>query len=138
MSVEQIDWLESNGFHVGCHSVSHPHLDQIPKDECVRELRDSKDTLEQHIGHEIKHLAYPYGSYNDTVIAAAQELGFLTACTTDVALCELKYKSLALPRVNIGYEDNLVDFICKLYTEFSPNRATNIVIKKILSRIGMN
>lgn len=113
---EKVKWLDSNSFQVACHSKSHPHLNAITTDQCVEELRDSKKKLEDFLGHDVNHLAYPYGSYNEKVINIAEDLGFHTACTTEEGFCTLDNNSLALPRINIEAKDSLLDFMMKLYT----------------------
>jgi len=133
----KIKWLDSNGFQIGCHSMSHPHLNQITRDECIKELKVSKNALEECVGHEVEHVAYPYGSYNKSVISVAAELGFKTACTVEAGLCKSKYDRLALPRINIGQRDSIVDFVSKIHTGFNPQSGARILFNKILTRFNI-
>jgi peptidoglycan/xylan/chitin deacetylase (PgdA/CDA1 family) len=134
---DKIKWLDSNGFQIGCHSMSHPHLDQTSAEECREELEVSKKVLEDNLGHEVNHLAYPYGTYSDLVMDLAARAGFITACTTDAGLCKTKYDSLALPRINISYKDSIIDFITKIHTGFTPYNGTRHLSRKILKKIGI-
>ena len=134
---EQIKRLDSIGIQIGCHSMSHPRLDTLSPEECNNELSISKNLLEDKLGHEVNHLAYPYGSYNESVVSSASEAGFLTACTTQAGLCKPKYSSYTLPRINIGYKDSIIDFIAKIHTGFSPKRGAQILISNILAKIGI-
>ena len=138
IDLEKIKWLDTNGFQIGCHSMSHPHLDQLPKDNCFNELKSSKTILEDIIGHQVNHLAYPYGSYNESVMDTAKEAGFDTACTTDSGLCKPKYDSLCLPRINIGYHDSIIDFVTKIHLGFNPYDLSRFMVRKIRNRIGIN
>ena len=133
---KRIKWLDSNGFHIGDHSASHPHLDQITRDECIKELKVSKNTLEEKLGHDVKHLAYPYGSYNKSVMSVAAELGFKTGCTIEEGLCKSKYDRLSLPRINIGQRDSIVDFVSKIHTGFSPQSGAKILFNKTLNNFS--
>jgi len=114
------DWpklknLDSLGFEVGTHSVTHPHLNEVPADECLREMVGSRETLEDILGHEVRHMAYPHGAYNESVRNLACESGYYTATTCEPAFAKLSGDFLSLPRFNIGMEDTLLDFISKIY-----------------------
>ena len=119
------DWpkiksLDSLGFEVGSHSVTHPHLNEVPADECLREMMGARQTLEDILGHEIRHMAYPHGAFNKSVRDLAHESGYYTATTCEPTFAKLSDDFLSLPRFNIGMEDTLLDFISKLYIAKSP------------------
>lgn len=67
---------------IGAHTCSHPRLSGLSAEEQWREIRGGKDDLEQLLGKEVKHLAYPHGDYNQTTVNITTELGFKTAVTT--------------------------------------------------------
>ena len=68
---------------LGCHTCTHPHLSTLAPEEQRRELADCKADLEQLLGTEIRHLAYPHGDYNAETLHIVKELGFTTAVTTN-------------------------------------------------------
>lgn len=114
------DWtvikdLDSMGFEIGSHSVTHPYMDDIPADECLGELTSSRKMLEEILNHKVRHMAYPHGAYNKTLVNLVEESGFLTACTTEERITNDDDGMLTLPRINMGMEDTLSDFVCKLY-----------------------
>lgn len=84
---------------IGVHTCSHPHLSELPVDEQRRELTDCKDDLEQLLGREVKHMAYPYGDYDKNTVQLARQLGFLTATTTSGRPVRTDTKLLELDRV---------------------------------------
>src|SRR3954454_4070717 len=55
--------LEQAGIECQSHSLSHPRLAQLSTADVTRELSHSRDVLEDELGHPIRHLAYPHGSY---------------------------------------------------------------------------
>jgi peptidoglycan/xylan/chitin deacetylase (PgdA/CDA1 family) len=112
--------LNSLGFELGSHSVTHPHLNEVPADECFRELTGSRQTLEDILGHEVRHMAYPHGAFNENVKDLAYASGYYTAATCEPTFAKLSDDLLSLPRFNIGMEDTLIDFISKLYIAKSP------------------
>lgn len=112
--------LNSLGFELGSHSTTHPHLNEVPVEECLREMTGSRQTLEDILGHEVRHMAYPHGAFNKSVRDLAYKSGYYTATTCETALAKLSDDLLSLPRLNIGMEDTLLDFISKLYIAKSP------------------
>ena len=55
------------------HTVTHPHLAQIPVQQADDELKNSKFQLESLLHKPITAMAYPYGNYNQPVIDAAKK-----------------------------------------------------------------
>jgi peptidoglycan/xylan/chitin deacetylase (PgdA/CDA1 family) len=82
---EARQWLQE-GHEIGAHTLTHPHLTQIPLVEARREIMESKLRLEDLFGVCVKHFAYPYGDYNPAVRDLVAEAGFLTAVTTHTGI----------------------------------------------------
>ena len=116
-----IDWaaarrLEAAGFQCGSHSLSHPRLADLSSEACREELLGSRHLLEDHLGHEVSHLAYPFGSFNEKVRALVSEAGYRSASSVRIGLSPPEDDVLALHRVPITGQDSLLDFICRLHT----------------------
>jgi peptidoglycan/xylan/chitin deacetylase (PgdA/CDA1 family) len=119
-----LDWdaarrLTGAGFHVGCHSLSHPLLTELRSDDCRRELQAARERLEDKLGRAVVHLAYPFGSWNDQVRQLAAESGFRTGCTVCPGLAGPDDDPLTLPRVPVTGDDSLVDFMVRLHRAHS-------------------
>ncbi len=119
------DWntargLEKSGFHCEAHSMSHPHLAEVSPEKCRSELTESRRILEDQLGHEVRHLAYPYGSYNDTVRQLAAEAGYISACSTRKGLSGATDDILALHRISVHGDDSLIDFAARLQNARTP------------------
>jgi peptidoglycan/xylan/chitin deacetylase (PgdA/CDA1 family) len=87
-----LDWddvreMDTHGVTIGAHSVSHICLRDLPEAECFAEIKQSKQRLEEELGHSVIFFAYPYGAHDyyerDTIriVAAA---GFRYAFTLDL------------------------------------------------------
>lgn len=79
MTLAQAGQLEAYGVEVGAHTVTHPQLDTLPAPALRTELRDSKAVLEEALGHEVAHAAYPHGYNNRAVRRAAAAAGYASA-----------------------------------------------------------
>ncbi len=121
LSLALMDWptarrLEAAGLCCGAHSMRHPHLAELEAADCRAELLDSKHMLENELGHVVTHLAYPHGSYNETVRAVAADCGYETACSVRIGLSRDDDDLLALHRVPINGNESFLDFVSRLLT----------------------
>lgn len=80
MTWEELRRLDREGVcTIGSQTVTHRDLDKLPDDEIDRELRDSKRSLEVHLGHSVRFLAYPNGAFDARCEAAARRVGYALA-----------------------------------------------------------
>ncbi len=116
-----VDWtvvrdLDARGFEIGSHSMNHPWLNRIPPEDCYKELEGSRKRLEDFLGHEVRHIAYPFGAHNETVKIIAGETGYHTACSTEPYIANMNDNVFSLPRLNIGMKESLLDFLILIHT----------------------
>lgn len=86
MTLAQAPALERLGMEIGAHTVTHPQLDTLRAPRLHRELRESKAVLEDVLGHEVAHLAYPHGYNSRAVRRAARRAGYASAVAVRHAL----------------------------------------------------
>ncbi len=79
---EHIKTLFSNGFEIGSHTFSHSYLTQVSYSEAEQEMNDGKDYLEQILGTELPHFAFPGGKYNKDLVKLSKKY-FRSARTAD-------------------------------------------------------
>src|SRR6185295_16888660 len=80
MDWDALEALRADGFEIGSHAVSHPRLNALPIAECRAELMEARATLTRRLGATIDHLAYPFGTWSESVRSAARDAGYATAC----------------------------------------------------------
>ena len=73
---EIIKLSKSNIVTIGSHGYSHFNMKKIAFEGAKKELIKSKNILEKTIGLEVKEIAYPYGSYNNSIKNLAEEVGY--------------------------------------------------------------
>lgn len=86
MTLSQAPLLATYGIEVGAHTVTHPQLDTLPRGALHRELSEPKAVLEDVLGHEVTHLAYPHGYNSRAVRRAAARAGYASAVAVRHAL----------------------------------------------------
>ena len=83
------------------HTATHPKLAQISPADARREMKGSKEALEQKLQTPISVLCYPYGDVSGSVIDMAGELGYTQAVTTEFGRARPTDSPLRLPRISV-------------------------------------
>jgi len=81
MSWTELRALADEGWEIGSHTRSHPHLTCLDDTELREELEGSRSDCEDHLGAPCRSLAYPYGDHDERVVSAAGRAGYETAGT---------------------------------------------------------
>ena len=80
------------GHEIACHTVSHPFPDELSKADLIREVMDDRKNLEKISGGIVRGMSYPYGRYNDSVIAS------MSACDIAYSRTTLSHNGFAMPQ----------------------------------------
>jgi peptidoglycan/xylan/chitin deacetylase (PgdA/CDA1 family) len=115
LNADEIRALEAERFDIGSHTVTHQWLARIPLSQARAEIRNSKAQLEDVLGHEVAHFAYPFGSYTPEVRDAVVEAGYRAACSTRWGKKHSGFELFDLRRVEIQGKDSLLQFVLKLH-----------------------
>ena len=63
------------GHEVAVHTLTHPHLEKLSRDDILAEVLGDKKALSAMFGAEARGMAYPYGTYSNQVVDALRECG---------------------------------------------------------------
>ena len=116
MSWDDARALEHAGHRCESHTATHARLTDVTPENCRAELTRSRTIIEERLGHEVRHLAYPFGAHNEQVRTIAAECGYESACTVSMGLSTSDDPPLELRRVPVLGSDSLLDFISRLGT----------------------
>src|SRR5215469_1307790 len=103
MTRTQLLEMDGAGVVIGAHSRTHADLRRCDPADLEREVRGSKQDLEDLIAKPVMTFAYPAGLLDDRVLAAVRAAGFTTAVTTRPGWWRPKTGPLLLPR---GFAEN--------------------------------
>ncbi len=82
LNASQVRDLDAQGFEIGCHSMTHPYLSDLPEPDLKHEIVDAKLQIEQIVGHAIEHFSCPGGRYDRRTLQVARHAGFATVANS--------------------------------------------------------
>jgi peptidoglycan/xylan/chitin deacetylase (PgdA/CDA1 family) len=112
----QLRALHAAGVEIGAHTVTHRNLAKLAESDAREEMFESKKVLEDILGAQAQHFAYPFGKrmlhYTPDTARLAREAGFRSAAAVAFRRAGIKdAKNLfELPRFFVNRADSLVHF----------------------------
>ncbi|MPM30047.1 hypothetical protein SDC9_76589 [bioreactor metagenome] len=82
LNKDRIREMDANGFSIQSHTVNHLELNKMSYEEQLYELNQSKKTLEDLLGREVKYISFPYGQFNKETIMITRKLNYKLAMGT--------------------------------------------------------
>ena len=119
----QLREMKTEGFEVGSQTVSHCDLTKREAGEddaayttrVVKELRMSKHIIDRELAQDTISLAFPYGRYNERVVATCHKVGYKIAVSVRRGSNPFFFNPLFLKRDQILARD-MRTFISRLNT----------------------
>lgn len=101
---------------IGSHSLSHPHLTRMPREEARFELLESKRILEEITEKTIDLLAYPYGDCDTAIERLSEHCGYQAAWS----VWNGSNTPFSRWRVPLGRNDGMLRFLAKVSGAYFP------------------
>ena len=111
---EQLTELQATGlFDIESHTYWHPnfHIEKrrLPADEYARfvqmQFDKSREVLDRRLNIRVDLLAWPFGIYDDDLIAAARKSGYLAGFTIERRKVSRQESVMAIPRFIVTDRD---------------------------------
>ena len=105
LNESEIVSLHNRGFVIGCHTVSHPLLSEVSKEELEREISESTIYLNTILGKTCEVFSYPFGgkeSYSEDAIKSLESLDYKLGFSVSDELMDRDYfkRRFEIPRIN--------------------------------------
>jgi peptidoglycan/xylan/chitin deacetylase (PgdA/CDA1 family) len=110
----QLRSLSPDLVQVGSHTHTHPILTQIPEAAARGELARSRTRLQEIVGRDVKLFSFPYGAYNDDLIAWCRDAGYEKVFTTLPRSAHPESDEFVVGRVAIYSHDVPLEYSLKL------------------------
>lgn len=75
---EMTQKIAKEGFEIGTHTNTHPDMTKLSKEDMKMELETSINLIKEQTNTEVKLFRAPFGSYNNTLLETAEEMGLTT------------------------------------------------------------
>jgi len=71
------------GHEISCHTLTHPFIAAVPKEEMLRQVCEDRRKLEGFAGYPVRGMSYPNGSVSDEVTSVLKSCGIVYSRTTN-------------------------------------------------------
>ncbi|UKS29267.1 polysaccharide deacetylase family protein [Paenibacillus sp. HWE-109] len=71
------------GHEIAIHTVTHPHLTEIPRERLIMEIMEDRSALEELAGYPVRGMSYPFGTTDSRVVEVLSSLGIAYSRTTE-------------------------------------------------------
>jgi peptidoglycan/xylan/chitin deacetylase (PgdA/CDA1 family) len=105
--------LLAAGWELDAHTLTHPDLTTVDAARLHEEVAGSREAIRKRFHVPVNFFCYPAGRYDDTVIAAVQQAGYLGATTTRYGLARPS-ELYTLARIRVNGSDDVGAFAAKL------------------------
>lgn len=103
LTSEQIKEMSDYGIDIESHTVSHRRLSTLSYEEQLKELKDSKEAIQNLTGKPVIAIAYPEGKYNEDTKKATIEAGYSMGFTVDRGYADRSDNAAELNRICVDY-----------------------------------
>jgi len=121
MTVEEVTRLSKlPQVTIGCHGTHHLLVTHCSENELVKEILDSKLTLESWIKMPVKYFAYPKGVYGQREKHSLKKYGYELAASTNNYLITEDPDPYVVPRFGVLNEAYFSEAICHVLGIWQP------------------
>ena len=66
------------------HALTHPWLETLPDNAVIKEVYEDRENIEKIFGKITRGMAYPFGTYSDSVVECLKRCGIVYSRTTAI------------------------------------------------------
>jgi peptidoglycan/xylan/chitin deacetylase (PgdA/CDA1 family) len=120
LSWEEVGELQKEGIIFGSHTVTHPQLRLLAKNEIEYEVKKSKEVIEDRITQPVDSFSYPYafpqedGGFKKNMRNLLERCGYKQGVTTIIGRSRKGDNCFLLKRLPLSSDDDLRLFKAKL------------------------
>lgn len=103
LTPKEVKEMSDYGIDIESHTVSHVKLSTLSYEDQLKELKDSKEAIENITGKPIISIAYPEGKFNEDTKKATIEAGYSMGFTIDRGYADRSDNAAQLNRICVDY-----------------------------------
>jgi peptidoglycan/xylan/chitin deacetylase (PgdA/CDA1 family) len=105
--------LVEAGWEIASHSLTHRDLKGLGQETLRREVAGSREAIQTLFGEPAEFFCYPAGGFDDRIVDAVRDAGYLGATTTIYGLAHRR-DPYRLARVRVERSDGVAGFVRKM------------------------
>jgi peptidoglycan/xylan/chitin deacetylase (PgdA/CDA1 family) len=140
MDAGHIQALRDQGFSFQSHTRHHADLPTLDDESLRAELAGSRSDLSSLLGESVDYLAYPFGRFDDRVIAAAREAGYRAAFSTQPGFNRVDVDRFRLRRLDVFGTDTANALLNKIRLGTNDGSLRNAIqyrVNRVFARFGL-
>ena len=114
MSADQLRCIPQDIVTLGSHTLTHPFLPSLRREEAVKELLESRLQLENILNRSVTLFSFPFGGFTDELIQLSREAGYARVFTTLPRLAFNNAEEFAVGRIRADTTDWPLEFRLKI------------------------
>ena len=137
-----LDWneileLSRNGIAFGSHTVTHPQLKLLKKEDIEFEIRQSKETIENNLGKPVESFSYPFAfpeedkEFTRHLRGILQKYGYKHGVSTRIGMTSKKDDTYFMKRIPVNSCDDILFFEAKIEGEYDWLYKAQLLFKKV-------
>lgn len=128
MSWDHLGALAEDGWEIGSHTRTHPHLTELDDRTLAMELEESRTECRQRLGRPCESIAYPYGDVDERVASCAARSGYKAGAALSSRLEQLG--AYRWPRTGVYRAEKWWKFRLKLTRPMRVVRGTPLWVRR--------
>ncbi len=137
MSLEQLSMLPQDLISIGSHTGTHPVLTSLDEDSAKEEILESRLRLQKMLHKEIKLFSFPYGAFNNDLVACCREAGYSRVFTILPTHGLSHPEEYVTGRVSVEPTDWNAEFYLKLMGAYRWQPLAFAVKRRIVANLGV-
>ncbi len=110
---------------IAVHTLTHPKLQYLGREEIDYEILEDRKNLERITGAPVTGMAYPYGTYDGTVLEELRKCGIRYSRTTEATWTYSLPRDFLRWHPSIHFGDDRMDQVVKTFLDPSRGKAEN-------------
>jgi peptidoglycan/xylan/chitin deacetylase (PgdA/CDA1 family) len=145
LSWNEVRELHQKGISFGSHTITHPQLKTLPGEHVQREVKESKEIIENELGSAIESFSYPYAfpeednQFKIFLRDALRSCGYQYGVSTILGIASRTQNQFFLRRIPANSYDDMPLFKAKLKGAYDwlhkPQYLTKMIKRRLLHRI---
>src|ERR1700745_702745 len=114
MSADQLRCIPQDLVTLGSHTLTHPFLPSLRREEAVKELLQSRLQLENILNRSVTLFSFPFGGFTEDLVRLSRQAGYTRVFTTLPHLAFTDAEEFAVGRIRADPTDWPLEFRLKI------------------------